>query len=326
MKACANTTTSPRTRPITTTPPRAPPSHTQRDAQSNIKLYLPSPQRGVQPYANAPTSPGNYGSGGARGGGYAPASAYGSAYRGAGKYRKKALGPTPSSPPLKESWDWTKHKVYGVNLGGWFVLEPCVGSGSHSWASRLPGVARPTRWLGVRTSRCGYYRNYALCAVTWWANQGARCVERSTCCDVELRPTEPRLRLFEDAYTYARRNRRVAFWSLACCNALGRGLPRDVTPYLARPPHGAHTPHAWCTCCACYDVLQGLTEDAQTGGLACRSRRATLAEALASNVALAARLNSACSGMGKLGRNTYSAWEAKQGPEERGAHLHSIHY
>ncbi|KAJ7249037.1 hypothetical protein C8J57DRAFT_1240039 [Mycena rebaudengoi] len=29
------------------------------------------------------------------------------------------------TPSLNESWDWTRDKVHGVNLGGWFVLEPC---------------------------------------------------------------------------------------------------------------------------------------------------------------------------------------------------------
>ncbi|KAJ7257725.1 glycoside hydrolase [Mycena rebaudengoi] len=30
------------------------------------------------------------------------------------------------TPPLNQSWDWGKDKIYGVNLGGWFVLEPFI--------------------------------------------------------------------------------------------------------------------------------------------------------------------------------------------------------
>ncbi|KAJ7134035.1 glycoside hydrolase family 5 protein [Mycena crocata] len=39
-----------------------------------------------------------------------------------------ASGARPNSwtPPLNESWTWGKDRVYGVNLGGWFVLEPFI--------------------------------------------------------------------------------------------------------------------------------------------------------------------------------------------------------
>ncbi|KAJ6528287.1 glycoside hydrolase family 5 protein [Mycena vulgaris] len=30
------------------------------------------------------------------------------------------------SPALNESWDWASDRIYGVNLGGWFVLEPFI--------------------------------------------------------------------------------------------------------------------------------------------------------------------------------------------------------
>ncbi|KAK7053529.1 glycoside hydrolase family 5 protein [Favolaschia claudopus] len=30
------------------------------------------------------------------------------------------------TPALNESWNWGVHRVYGVNLGGWFVLEPFI--------------------------------------------------------------------------------------------------------------------------------------------------------------------------------------------------------
>ncbi|KAJ7466517.1 glycoside hydrolase family 5 protein [Mycena latifolia] len=30
------------------------------------------------------------------------------------------------TPPLNETWDWGTDKIYGVNLGGWFVLEPFI--------------------------------------------------------------------------------------------------------------------------------------------------------------------------------------------------------
>ncbi|KAL0578127.1 hypothetical protein V5O48_003870 [Marasmius crinis-equi] len=30
------------------------------------------------------------------------------------------------TPPLNESWDFTKHRIYGVNLGGLFVIEPFI--------------------------------------------------------------------------------------------------------------------------------------------------------------------------------------------------------
>ncbi|KAJ7448949.1 glycoside hydrolase family 5 protein [Mycena latifolia] len=30
------------------------------------------------------------------------------------------------TPPLNESWTWGTDRVYGVNLGGWFVLEPFI--------------------------------------------------------------------------------------------------------------------------------------------------------------------------------------------------------
>ncbi|KAK1221925.1 hypothetical protein PQX77_015253 [Marasmius sp. AFHP31] len=34
--------------------------------------------------------------------------------------------PNSWTPPLNETWDFTKHKIYGVNLGGLFVLEPFI--------------------------------------------------------------------------------------------------------------------------------------------------------------------------------------------------------
>ncbi|KLO13412.1 glycoside hydrolase [Schizopora paradoxa] len=30
------------------------------------------------------------------------------------------------TPPLNQTWDWSKNKINGVNLGGWFVLEPFI--------------------------------------------------------------------------------------------------------------------------------------------------------------------------------------------------------
>ncbi|KAJ7245974.1 glycoside hydrolase superfamily [Mycena rebaudengoi] len=67
---------------------------------------------GYDPYANATTSPGNYGSGATR-----------------GRIRtrecvRQHLPRRRQTPPSNESWDWSKHKVSGVNLGGWLVLEP----------------------------------------------------------------------------------------------------------------------------------------------------------------------------------------------------------
>jgi glucan 1,3-beta-glucosidase len=37
-------------------------------------------------------------------------------------------GAAPNSwtPPLNTTWDWVKDRVYGVNLGGLFVLEPFI--------------------------------------------------------------------------------------------------------------------------------------------------------------------------------------------------------
>ncbi|KAJ7773286.1 glycoside hydrolase family 5 protein [Mycena metata] len=34
--------------------------------------------------------------------------------------------PNSWTPALNESWDWGNDKIYGVNLGGWFVLEPFI--------------------------------------------------------------------------------------------------------------------------------------------------------------------------------------------------------
>ncbi|KAJ7758995.1 glycoside hydrolase family 5 protein [Mycena maculata] len=34
--------------------------------------------------------------------------------------------PNAWTPPLNQSWDWAADRVYGVNLGGWFVLEPFI--------------------------------------------------------------------------------------------------------------------------------------------------------------------------------------------------------
>ncbi|KAJ7511119.1 glycoside hydrolase family 5 protein [Mycena galericulata] len=34
--------------------------------------------------------------------------------------------PNSWTPALNESWDWGTDKIYGVNLGGWFVLEPFI--------------------------------------------------------------------------------------------------------------------------------------------------------------------------------------------------------
>ena len=30
------------------------------------------------------------------------------------------------TPPLNTSWTWGKDRVYGVNLGGWLVMEPFI--------------------------------------------------------------------------------------------------------------------------------------------------------------------------------------------------------
>jgi hypothetical protein len=34
--------------------------------------------------------------------------------------------PNSWTPPLNTTWDWTTNHVYGVNLGGLFVLEPFI--------------------------------------------------------------------------------------------------------------------------------------------------------------------------------------------------------
>ncbi|KAF9648416.1 hypothetical protein BDM02DRAFT_3129101 [Thelephora ganbajun] len=34
--------------------------------------------------------------------------------------------PNSWTPPLNTTWKWGVHKLYGVNLGGWFVLEPFI--------------------------------------------------------------------------------------------------------------------------------------------------------------------------------------------------------
>ncbi|KAF8911676.1 glycoside hydrolase superfamily [Gymnopilus junonius] len=34
--------------------------------------------------------------------------------------------PNSWTPPLNQSWDYGKDRIYGVNLGGWFVLEPFI--------------------------------------------------------------------------------------------------------------------------------------------------------------------------------------------------------
>ncbi|KAJ7624666.1 glycoside hydrolase family 5 protein [Roridomyces roridus] len=34
--------------------------------------------------------------------------------------------PNDWTPPLNTTWDWGVNKIYGVNLGGWFVLEPFI--------------------------------------------------------------------------------------------------------------------------------------------------------------------------------------------------------
>lgn len=37
-----------------------------------------------------------------------------------------AARPNSWTPPLNTSWTWGTDRVYGVNLGGWFVLEPFI--------------------------------------------------------------------------------------------------------------------------------------------------------------------------------------------------------
>ncbi|PPR07127.1 hypothetical protein CVT24_010477 [Panaeolus cyanescens] len=34
--------------------------------------------------------------------------------------------PNSWTPPLNQSWDYERNRMYGVNLGGWFVLEPFI--------------------------------------------------------------------------------------------------------------------------------------------------------------------------------------------------------
>ncbi|KAJ7054682.1 glycoside hydrolase family 5 protein [Mycena amicta] len=37
-----------------------------------------------------------------------------------------SAAPNSWTPPLNHSWTWGTDKIYGVNLGGWFVLEPFI--------------------------------------------------------------------------------------------------------------------------------------------------------------------------------------------------------
>ncbi|KAJ7639884.1 hypothetical protein B0H17DRAFT_1339406 [Mycena rosella] len=58
-------------------------------------------------------------------------------------------GGRPNSwmPPLNESWDWAGDRIYGVNLGGWFVLGPCT-----SFSLILPRFLFPLHPLPARLS------------------------------------------------------------------------------------------------------------------------------------------------------------------------------
>ncbi|KAF7307895.1 Glycoside hydrolase family 5 protein [Mycena kentingensis (nom. inval.)] len=37
-----------------------------------------------------------------------------------------SAAPNSWTPPLNQSWRWGQDRIYGVNLGGWFVLEPFI--------------------------------------------------------------------------------------------------------------------------------------------------------------------------------------------------------
>jgi glucan 1,3-beta-glucosidase len=41
------------------------------------------------------------------------------------------------TPPLNASWDYSKDRIYGVNLGGLFVLEPFI---TPSMFQKYPGT------------------------------------------------------------------------------------------------------------------------------------------------------------------------------------------
>ena len=45
--------------------------------------------------------------------------------------------PNEWTPPLNTSWRWGVDRVYGVNLGGWLVMEPFI---SPEIFQRYPGV------------------------------------------------------------------------------------------------------------------------------------------------------------------------------------------
>ncbi|KAF9558121.1 glycoside hydrolase [Agrocybe pediades] len=45
--------------------------------------------------------------------------------------------PNSWTPPLNQSWDFGKDRIYGVNLGGWFVLEPFI---SPALFQKYPGA------------------------------------------------------------------------------------------------------------------------------------------------------------------------------------------
>ncbi|PPQ73542.1 hypothetical protein CVT24_007452 [Panaeolus cyanescens] len=45
--------------------------------------------------------------------------------------------PNSWTPPLNQSWDYAKNRINGVNLGGWFVLEPFI---SPELFQRYPGA------------------------------------------------------------------------------------------------------------------------------------------------------------------------------------------
>ncbi|KAJ7923857.1 glycoside hydrolase family 5 protein, partial [Mycena leptocephala] len=57
--------------------------------------------------------------------------------------------PNSWTPALNESWNWGVDRIYGVNLGGWFVLEPCA----HLARALQPYPSAPDEWTLAQLMR-----------------------------------------------------------------------------------------------------------------------------------------------------------------------------
>ncbi|KAJ7639881.1 hypothetical protein B0H17DRAFT_1149170 [Mycena rosella] len=150
--------------------------------------------------------------------------------------------PNSWTPPLNESWDWANDKIYGVNLGGWFVLEP-----SDAWAR--PGGRRfspliPARWHRRLHDPITHARRRRMAANGAARADGAGSSLTSMCAGGRLvaRADAARINASGAPRHMERGTRRVGYF---CAAARAAGADAGGSSAVAGGAGGGFAPRAW---------------------------------------------------------------------------------